>query len=179
MYIVLIDLDWGHKIETYFSDVPKLKNAVLSCVSKIKYPRIGVKSILKIKSNILINPYGFQDIVALKGICKVYNVSLCVNGINIDVNIVNVQHETNSLYTIFVYYKGGTYVNQHYNVNPLQALKHWARYMSYRFYSKEEKKAARKIVSEIKELNVVIEGFVWNLDCTLLGNSLKVYVVKS
>ena len=49
MYIILIDINQGQKVAFFSSEVKEKKEAILSCVSKIRFPRLGIKSISKIK----------------------------------------------------------------------------------------------------------------------------------
>lgn len=180
MNIILIDFNWGQKIEIFSSELENIKQALLSCVSNIRYTRLGTKSISKIKNNLIYNPYKMYDITKLSRIYNVFHVSLDINGVNIDANIIKSKEvDENHTYTIVTYFKGGTYITQNASKNSTSTIKHWAKYLSWRYYSKEERAEIKNKISTIKELTVIIEGMVWNFECNILSNSLNIYIVKS
>ena len=80
---------------------------------------------------------------------------------------------------IIAYFKGGIYISKSKAELPLTTISHWARYLSWHYYSKEERAEIRKNIYNIKELNETLKDLVWNFECSILGNSLKVYIVKS
>lgn len=180
MYIILIDINQGQKVAFFSSEVTDKKEAILSCVSKIRFPRLGIKSISKIKKYLIYNPYKLYNITKLLGVHNVYYISLTINGVNIDANIIKTKKgNTDATYTIVAYFKEGTYISQNKNIASISAIKHWARYLSWHYYSKEERAEIRKNIYNIKELNETLKDLVWNFECSILGNSLKVYIVKS
>ena len=76
MYIILIDINQGQKVAFFSSEVTDKKEAILSCVSKIRFPRLGIKSISKIKKYLIYNPYKLYNITKLRGVYNVYYISL-------------------------------------------------------------------------------------------------------
>ena len=134
----------------------------------------------KIKKYLIYNPYKLYNITKLRGVYNVYYISLTINGVNIDANIIKTKKgNTDATYTIVAYFKEGTYISQNKNIASICAIKHWARYLSWHYYSKEERAEIRKNIYNIKELNETLKDLVWNFECSILGNNLKVYIVKS
>ena len=154
MYIILIDINQGQKVAFFSSEVTDKKEAILSCVSKIRFPRLGIKSISQIKKYLIYNPYKLYNITKLRGVYNVYYISLTINGVNIDANIIKTKKgNTDATYTIVAYFKEGTYISQNKNIASICAIKHWARYLSWHYYSKEERAEIRKNIYNIKELS--------------------------
>ena len=178
MKILFTDYNWG-KLVVVSSSVQKTdKEVLLEWFSSLRYPRLGEKSKLKILEEI--NDSNGQEslFTSLIRLKNVSCISFGANGITVDINIVELSRSCGKS-TVIAYYKGGTYISQSGILQSLEAIRHWARYLSWRYYTKEERAAIRKAVSEIPSLNVIIEGVVWNFESSILGDSLKVYIVKS
>ena len=60
----------------------------------------------------------------------------------------------------------------------LQILEH-KRSASLEYLEKKLNVSTKSIKNDIKELNETLKDLVWNFECSILGNSLKVYIVKS
>ena len=76
MYIILIDINQGQKVAFFSSEVTDKTEAIRSCVSKIRFPTLGIKSISKIKKYLIYNPYKLYNITKLRGVYNVYYISL-------------------------------------------------------------------------------------------------------
>ena len=46
-------------------------------------------------------------------------------------------------------------------------------------FSQEEKNEFEKVLKSTSHVNCVIRNLVWNFECSILSNNLKVYIVKS
>lgn len=176
MKILFTDYNWG-KLVVVSSSVQKTDKEVLQeWFFSLRYPRLGEKSKLKILEEI--NDSNGQESLFTR-LIRLKNVS-CIsfgaNGVTMDINIVELSRNCEKT-TVIAYYKGGTYISQSGILQSLEAIRHWSRYLSWRYYSKEERAAIRKAVSELQSLNIVIEGLVWKFESFILGNSLEVYIV--
>ena len=63
--------------------------------------------------------------------------------------------------------------------SPLDALNHFLAMIPWNEFSQEEKNEFEKVLKSTSHVNCVIRNLVWNFECSILGNSLKVYIVKS
>ena len=96
---------------------------------------------------------------------------------NIRSSILNC--ESSFLFKIFVFYKNWDFqVEKEYN-SPFDALVDSIDIIQWNEFSQEEKNEFEKVLKSTSHVNCVIRNLVWNFECSILGNSLKVYIVKS
>lgn len=178
MYIVLTEFNLGQKVSVFSSNLEEELDLLKDWSTTLNFPRLGVKSVSKIYNTI--TNMNFRDIVSLKGIKNIDYVTFHINGILIEANILKVMTSTNaSLFSVFTYFKGGTYISQYENSNPLETIQYWAKHLSWRLYSKEDRDEIKNKIKELKNLNCIIDKIVWRSECSVHGNNLIVYVVKS
>ena len=110
-----------------------------------------------------------------------YSESYLVNGIHIELYVVKREQncESSFLFKIFVFYKNWDFlVEKEYN-SPFDALGDSLNIIQWDEFSQEEKNEFEKVLKSTSHVNCVIRNLVWNFECSILGNSLKVYIVKS
>ena len=144
----------------------------------LKYPRIGEKTRERIVQEV--TEADSSDLwVPINDTHKIiFYTTFSVRGIFIGLYALKIQKQESFKYAMIVGFQGASfaYVSKE---NSLQnCLVHWSRYLSWRYFSKEERAAIRKVVSEMPSLNMVIEGLVWKFESSILGNRLEVYIVE-
>lgn len=183
-YIVLTEFGEQQdiRVETIFC---KNKYNLLLCWAKrLSYPRIGAKSKKKLIEEIKFDLQEFRQYVmnVMKNLNNIYSESYIVNGIFIELYVIKVLEIAKPInsYAIIVFFKNTDFMYEKYYKTPLEALLSWSRQLlPWQYYSKEEKNEIRKIVQSIKKPNCIIRNLVWNFECSIFGNKLKVYIVKS
>ena len=143
----------------------------------LKYPGIGEKTRERMVQDIT-DTDDWYFFVPMDNHKIIWTTTFVVRGIFIGVYALKIQKQESFKYAMVVGFKDMSipYVSKE---NSLQnCLVHWSRYLSWRYYSKEERAAIRKAVSEMPSLNMVIEGLVWKFESSILGNRLEVYIVE-
>ena len=161
-YLFLTDYQTGLIVKTEILEAENEKNVVLKWIKTLRFPYIG-------------------SIRRMQGLHCMFFFQ---NNRIIDVHFLDIssilQGSTESKRNLIIaYFKGGIYISKSKAELPLTTISHWARYLSWHYYSKEERAEIRKNIYNIKELNETLKDLVWNFECSILGNSLKVYIVKS
>lgn len=180
-YLFLTDYQTGHAIKAEIIEAEDEKKAVLKWIKTIRFPYIGPIARKNIEEEYLT---GVESSACIRGIHGLHCMFFFQNNRIIDAHFLDVSSilERSSECTrniTFVYFKGGIFISKSKAESPLTTILHWTRYLSWRYYSKEERSEIRKKVSNIKKINEIIEGLVWNFECSIFGNKLKVYIVKS
>lgn len=180
-YLFLTDYQTGLTVKTEILEAENKKNAVLKWIKTLYFPYIGPVARKKILAEYLT---GFESSSCIRGIQGLHCMFFFQNNRIIDAHFLDVsstlQGSTESKRNlIIVYFNGGIYISKSKAELPITTILHWARYLSWHYYSKEERAEIRKNIYKINKLNCIIKNLVWNFECTILSNSLKVYIVKS
>ena len=69
-------------------------------------------------------------------------------------------------------------MEKEYN-SPFDALVDSINIIQWDEFSQEEKNEFEKVLKSKSHVNYVIRNLVWNFECSILSNNLKVYIVKS
>ena len=179
-YLFITDYQFGtiSKIEVVEAECEQ--DAVEKWIKAIDFPYIGPKSIRKMLLQIR---QGEEYPVKIRGFSEIKNLIFFLNGKSLLTNYLKIRNtpdvrESDSSFVFFVLFQRGNFIYK----SPVKCLEkvmpHWSRYLSWRYYSKEERAAIRKAVSEMPSLNMVIEGLVWKFESSILGNRLEVYIVE-
>ena len=177
-YVFLIDYQVGTLIMANVIEAKDEQDAILKGFEMVDFPYIGEKTRGKIISQV---KSGEEYPVVIRGISEVKNFFLFPNGKALEMNYMKIHNSIDggkSCFLLFTFYKGGIFISKSKEVDLFQVLPHWARYLSWRYYSKEDRAAIRGVISKAPSLNEVIDGVVWNFETQILGNSLKVYIVR-
>lgn len=177
-YVFLIEYQLGTLVTVKLIEAKNEQDAILKSLEMVDFPYIGEKTRSKMLSLV---KTGEEYPVTIRGISEVRYLFLLPNGKSLEMNYMKIHASTECLkpcFLLFVYYKGGTYISKSKEDELLQVLPHWARYLPSRYYSKEDRAAIRDAISKAPQLDEVIGGIVWNFEAHILGNNLKVYIVK-
>lgn len=180
-YLFLTDYQTGLIVKTEILEAENEKNVVLKWIKTLRFPYIGSVARKKIQEEYLTEVASSACIRRMQGLHCMFFFQ---NNRIIDAHFLDVssilQGSTESKRNLIIaYFKGGIYISKSKAELPLTTISHWARYLSWHYYSKEERAEIRKNIYNIKELNETLKNLVWNFECSILGNSLKVYIVKS
>ena len=180
-YLFLTDYQTGLIVKTEILEAENEKNVVLKWIKTLRFPYIGPVARKKIQEEYLT---GGESSACIRRMQGLHCMFFFQNNRIIDVHFLDVssilQGSTESKRNLIIaYFKGGIYISKSKAELPLTTISHWAKYLSWHYYSKEERAEIRKNIYNIKELNETLKDLVWNFECSILGNSLKVYIVKS
>lgn len=180
-YLFLTDYQTGLIVKTEILEAENEKNVVLKWIKTLRFPYIGSAARKKIQEEYLTGVASSACIRRMQGLhCMFFfQNNRIIDGHFLDVSSI-LQGSTESKRNLIIaYFKGGIYISKSKAELPLTTISHWARYLSWHYYSKEERAEIRKNIYNIKELNETLKDLVWNFECSILGNNLKVYIVKS
>ena len=182
-YIVITEFGDQQDIRVGLKSCKNKYNLLLCWAKHLSYPYIGIKSKTKLIEDIKFDLREFKQYVmnARSYMTNFYHESYLVNGIHIELYIVKREQncESSFLFKIFVFYKNWDFqVEKEYN-SPFDALVDSLNIIQWNEFSQEEKNEFEKVLKSTSHVNCVIRNLVWNLECSILGNSLKVYIVKS
>ena len=178
-YIVITEFGIEHLcFQVAQFDCQNWGDLLILWAQSLKYPRIGEKSRERIVQEIT-DPDDCHFLLPINGTHKIISYTyFVVNGIFIGVYALKIQKQESFKYAMIASFKGAS-ISYVLKENSLQnCLVHWSRYLSWRYFSREERAAIRKAVSEMPSLNMVIEGLVWKFESSILGNKLEVYIVE-
>ena len=180
-YLFLTDYQTGLIVKTEILEAENEKKVVLKWIKTLRFPYIGPVARKKIQEEYLT---GVESSTCIRRMQGLHCMFFFQNNRIIDVHFLDVssilQGSTESKRNLIIaYFKGGIYISKSKAELPSTTISHWARYLSWHYYSKEERAEIRKNIYNIKELNETLKDLVWNFECSILGNSLKVYIVKS
>lgn len=149
---------------------------------QLNYPRIGEKSRKKLLDEIQSRyQIGDKSLVLLRKTQNVYSDFFLVNGISIFLYIIEKKYIPNNFdkFAMFVFYKDTDYVYEKESKTPIDVLFNWAKYLSWHYFSREERKSIKSNVLTKASLKCIIENTVWYYESFILENKLEVYIVKS
>ena len=182
-YIVITEYGEQKQDITVESISCKNKNNLLLCwARRVSYPRIGIKSKQKLRREILFHCNILNSsFVLVNGTQNLYTDLYIINGIFIAVYAIKVRRliEVSNSYVILGFYKTWGIMAEKILDSPLDALNHFLAMIPWKEFSQEEKNEFEKVQKSTSHVNCVIRNLVWNFECSILGNSLKVYIVKS
>ena len=182
-YIIITEFGDQQDIRVGLKSCKNKYNLLLCWAKHLSYPYIGIKSKTKLIEDIKFDLREFKPYVmnARSYMTNFYNESYLVNGIHIELYVVKREQNCDSsfLFKIFVFYKNWDFqVEKEYN-SPFDALVDSLNIIQWNEFSQEEKNEFEKVLKSTSHVNCVIRNLVWNFECSILGNSLKVYIVKS
>ena len=184
-YIVITEYGEQKQDITVESISCKNKNNLLLCwARRVSYPRIGIKSKEKLLKEIKYKYRVDEDdegLVLINDTQNLYDDFYSINGIFITIYVIKVRKfvVASSSYAMLVFYRGCDFLEEKKYASPLAALIDCLNIILWQEFSKEEETEIKRIVSSASHVNCVIRNLVWNFECSILGNSLKVYIVKS
>ena len=179
---------------TVFGDKQDIKVETIACKNeenllhcwarRISYPRIGVKSKEKLLKEIKYKYRVDEDdegLVLINDTQNLYDDFYSINGIFITIYVIKVRKivVSSSSYAMLFFYRGCDFLEEKEYASPLDALIDCLNIILWQEFSKEEETEIKRIVSSASHVNCVIRNLVWNFECSILGNNLKVYIVKS
>ena len=180
-YIVITE--YGEQKQDITVESISCKNNLLLCwARRVSYPRIGIKSKQKLRREVLFHCNILNSsLVLVNGTQNLYTDLYIINGIFIAVYAIKVRRliEVSNSYVILVFYKAWGIMAEKILDSPLDALNHFLAMIPWNEFSQEEKNEFEKVLKSTSHVNCVIRNLVWNLECSILGNNLKVYIVKS
>ena len=179
---------------TVFGDKQDIKVETIACKNeenllhcwarRISYPRIGVKSKEKLLKEIKYKYRVDEDdegLVLINDTQNLYDDFYSVNGIFITIYVIKVRKfvVSSSSYAMLVFYRGCDFLEEKKYASPLAALVDSLNIIQWNEFSQEEKNEFEKVLKSTSHVNCLIRNLVWNFECSILGNNLKVYIVKS
>jgi len=109
----------------------------------------------------------------------VWGDSFLVNVVESDILISKKNKEiVNYQFTVIVLFKEGTFVQQIIANDLRDCLVKWSRYLSWRYYNKEERKTIRTMVSNSLNTSFNSQNMI-QFHEKIEGNWLRLYVIKS
>lgn len=181
-YVVLTEFGEQQDIHVETIRCKKMENLLFCWAKKISYPHIGIKSKQKLIENIKYKRRVLDiDLALMNGTHNLYSDFYTVNGIFVlvyAIKIGNFVAPSNS-YVILGFYQNWDFMEEKNYTSPLEALNRISILIPWKEFSKEEQFETERIVNSTNTLNCVIHNLVWNFECSILGNNLKVYIVKS
>mgnify|MGYP007011899140 CR=1 FL=1 len=122
-----------------------------------------------------------EGLVLINDTQNLYDDFYSINGIFITIYVIKVRKivVSSSSYAMLVFYRGCDFLEEKEYASPLDALIDCLNIILWQEFSKEEETEIKRIVSSASHVNCVIRNLVWNFECSILGNNLKVYIVKS
>lgn len=160
----------------------KNENNLLHCwARKISYPRIGIKSKQRLLQDVIFHLRELSGLVLVKDTQNLYTDFYSTNGIFIVVYAIRIKRVIDSLnnYTILAFYKNWDFTEERNFVSPFDALADCLNIIHWQDFSQEEKHEFEKVLKSTNNVNCIIRNLVWNFECSIFGNKLKVYIVKS
>ena len=179
-YIIITEFGEQQDIRVGLKSCKNKYNLLLCWAKHLSYPYIGIKSKTKLIEDIKFDLREFKQYVmnARSYMTNFYNESYLVNGIHIELYVVKREQNCDSsfLFKIFVFYKNWDFlVEKEYN-SPFDALVDSINIIQWDEFSQEEKNEFEKVLKSTSHVNCVIRNLVWNFECSILSNNLKVYI---
>ncbi len=182
-YIIITEFGEQQDIRVGLKSCKNKYNLLLCWAKHLSYPYIGIKSKTKLIEDIKFDLREFKQYVmnARSYMTNFYNESYLVNGIHIELYVVKREQNCDSsfLFKIFVFYKNWDFLMEKEYNSPFDALVDSINIIQWDEFSQEEKNEFEKVLKSTSHVNCVIRNLVWNFECSILSNNLKVYIVKS
>lgn len=184
-YIVITEFADKEDITTEVISCENKKNLLFCWARKVSYPRIGPKSRLKLLQDVKFHCYELNNaLVLVNGTQNLYTDLYLINGVFIIVYAVAVRKSMTPYfksYIVLFFFKDWGVKYESAFESPLLAFQSICiqHLIPWKEFSKEEQIETERIINSTNALNCIIKNLVWNFECSILGNSLKVYIVKS
>ena len=160
------------------------ENLLYCWARRISYPRIGEKSKKKLLKEIKYKYHMDKDddgLVLINNTKNLYDDFYSINGIFITIYVIKVRKPivSSNSYAMLIFYRGGDFLEEKEYTSQLDALIDCLNIIPWQEFSQEEKLEFEKVLKSTSNVNCIIRNLVWNFECSIFGNKLKVYIVKS